>query len=1485
MSRSLWNTRARGRLRRRLCVTAVGGIASLVAAGISLAAGPSGAVPSSASGPVAQPVVIYAPDPTLIGASPAEHSGEVWGYSTADGFQILRYTDESGWQPQPAPEEADGQSLSGFAPAAGPLAGSTTPDGGVAIVGTQVLVRDPDGAFREAPALTTEPSGSEPPAPNALLKPGETLSAPSGEGVLMSAIEQPGDDTGVFLVPHESSSTQVQDSVLFYDGDHDGDSWTREPICEGIDVSPCRAPASGFEVLAIDASSPQNAWLLAKTGSGAEGIVLFQRNTAGPEPVWEQRSLGSSPYAQADPTLEIASTHEHTTARVSALTNGQPLTVTSAGVWVDGQLTVASQSNPIDFTFFYKPGSSGAGGEVAASWCDAPSTLAGACTHDSAEFELPGGAYRSFAWNEGGPYGERVITGLGGGVSLSLHDETFTTLLGIGDSSGAAGAAFSSPENGWLGGEPLTHIAVPELQEPDELQSWPVPFRRPIAAIAEQPGATPGELSAQAIVVGNEGEVAHYIPGQGWTPEALLSSSGVAQTNTNLRGVAWPEPGRAYAVGTGGAMWLWQADTGLWEPDPARPPNLVLANFTGIAFDPSEPTRGYAIGQQGVLLGFGKTWAQEALPPGLEGADFTSIAFAGNEALVSYQIPKLGQSGYSGGLLVNDGSGWTIDEEAASALGGGVPARVAGLPDGGAALATSEGAILERQGGPGTPWQPAPGGSLHGYPAALAAFREGGTLRTVVSLDREGEDENRQFAVDRALQVAPPPGQAPVATEAYPLPAAGYLLRETTDGWKDMEHEDYPDPGHQSAVPGVETGVDWPDQPDAVLALALDPASGQGWAVGGQTGELNANLDDGPQIIDAIQTAGVMRYPADGTPPPGFSSSPEATGTGNATFAIGGDAQCASPCADLSDDQLGPVRWLTNAIERAGETPGVRDFLYTGPHLAPGLGAAGFAREESIYSDLLSTPTVDSGMGVYAAPSETDIDPAGGLASFEAAMGAHAPARTAPPATHLSLKETGAYAFESPASPGGGGAVWVIVLDYSRPSLGEEQQCWLAHQLGQAKEAQMPAIVMGSRELSSPSVIATLATGNPPAGCTFALSEKTGAASAYFYDSPQANRSRVLTVGGAPLPTFGSGTLGYIEISPEIESMKASGFLLAEVQTAKREPGSNRAPVAVRLIPDISELALDATNGVLLRRSAPALFTALARRPQAGMLCTLEGGSCLFQPDPYVPIPSVCEGPECASAIFPEYTFTSSNPEVGSFVEPDPSSTTGTVVLQEAAGKPIPDAHSGLFCAYNPGTTTVTIKAGGLAASEQVTVQGGSVEQPCGTVPLQNPPAPIQRAALPVPVPTPAPAAAQPVHEPLPPPAPPAVPSAHPQPHPVALPPAPFAPAQLFPILPLVPPPPPAAGRPTPPSGTAQVPAQSPVSQTVGVAEHEHEEQSATEMVHHMAMYEPSRRETPLPSWPLGLVLLAVGAGVALRRPRAHPACAVVRTNPDRHSR
>jgi len=91
-------------------------------------------------------------------------------------------------------------------------------------------------------------------------------------------------------------------------------------------------------------------------------------------------------------------------------------------------------------------------------------------------------------------------------------------------------------------------------------------------------------------------------------------------------------------------MWIWRGETGLWEQDPATPLNF-RGNLLGIAFDPNNSARGYAVGQSGVLLSYGKTWQQEpesAIPQPARGANYTSIAFAGSEAIVIYRrlVPR-----------------------------------------------------------------------------------------------------------------------------------------------------------------------------------------------------------------------------------------------------------------------------------------------------------------------------------------------------------------------------------------------------------------------------------------------------------------------------------------------------------------------------------------------------------------------------------------------------------------------------------------------------------------------------------------------------------------------------------------------------------------------------------------------------------------------------------------------------------------------------
>jgi hypothetical protein len=1134
----------------------------------------------------------------------------------------------------------------------------------------------------------------------------------------------------------------------------------------------------------------------------------------------------------------------------------QVLTVTDEGVWIDGERGDAHASA----TMFFRPQGE-TGSAAITSWCT-PSAAANPCENSLPE-GLPITTMRSIAWaNPSAPYGERVIAGLNNGVSLRLDGTTFTRVLALGasaapnDVGGTFGAAFSNPREGWLGQAGLpVHLTL----EPSSsrLTPWPVSFRHTLVAVAPQPGAPVGALSSQALAVGDRSEVARYRPGQGWLPETLLGAS----EEVVLRGVAWPTAERAYAVGDNGQMWLWRSETGLWEQDPATPFNF-RGNLLGVAFDPNNPDRGYAVGESGVLLGYGKTWTQEELPPQVVGASFTSIAFAGSEAIVAYRkLPDPSRNRYVGGLIVNDGSGWRVDEAAAAAVGRNVPEVVAGLPDGGAAFAASgvEPADVFERSGPGAPWQatpvPLPGGR---EPGSLALFREGGALRAIASgsaLDT--------FAVESQTQA--PPGSPPTFIKPYPLAsnAESGVLRQTASGWSDEEH----DLNNAREPVGHYKFWDTPFQPDPISTVLIDPSGTQGWAVGGFVDTEHGGV---------LDTADIDRYPADGVSPVGVGGSAIATVPGDATFAIGGGSQCAAPCADRADAGIGPDVWLSNALARAGTIPGVRAFLYTGPRVTTGetTGPATvgipYSREYGRYAQVLAS----SPLPTYAVASPTDLAGGEGESAFEQSFETFpAPFGTGAPDTEMAsaggARETcggcqSYYAIDSgsPASPGKPATrVRVIVLDNSS-DVGQAQREWLAAELLSARENKEPAIVVGNANLNT-----QIAAGNPNAAAVGQiLTNPTDGASAYFFDAPEENMKQPLRMGPGTLPveTFGSGTLGYVSFEKENagDFVGVSGFLLAQVNFAGYNSETNRAEVSARLIPSIGELALEAQDGTLLRRSQAALFQALARRPRAGNRA--PNTSVSFETDPYIPIPSNCVGTKCNNGLFPEYKFSSSRTDIGNFVKRDLTSADPHAVLLEH-GEPVADPSSGLFCAFNSGTTIVTISAGGLSSSLPVTVQPGSVRRPCGTT-LSSEPSAQQSAeapAAPAPAPAPAgpaPAASSPPPVPLP--APPAaLPAQAPQPTPAAKAPAFFLPLTLnAPVLAFVPPPVPTPARPTPPSGTSAV------TSPVEAAEKEEEHEEATEQVSNQAVAYRAEDHEPTPAYLLGVIALGALAGVGVVR-------------------
>ncbi|HTA15845.1 MAG TPA: hypothetical protein VK781_13400 [Solirubrobacteraceae bacterium] len=1432
---------------------------------------------------------------TILGASPAAQPGETWAYgqlghapteidgnSYADQIALLEYTNAAGWQVAPLPPGQGGEPLSsgtGLPRSLGALGGRVTPAGGLVLL-TQggTVIRDPSGSMRVAPA-----------PPSELLAESESLppqSVSSETPTPYAAIEQSatstsdGPTTGLLIAPYGDGSglPKVELGVLFYDGS----KWAREPI-EGASTSNSgftpESIACGPATSQATESASESCWMLAAYASEARSapnrLSLFRRVPAalGTGFAWKQDEPAGDLLEKGSPLGSAA----------------QMLTVTSQGVWVDFQIKHIG-SVPVSATELVSapaPSSTGGGSErleasSAGTWCYQASPEL-ECSH-SLGASLPS-AYQSYAWpaSTPGEPGTRIIATLATGAMLELSPATggeFAYTPGSGTVvAGTLGSAFDSPQSGWIvqastndgpDAEGVSQLVkVDEAPQGDQLQPMPVPFGRPLLAVAQAPQTTPGDPGAEAIAVGVGGEIGHYVPGIGWRPETLYGASGEQPT---LRGVAWPEPGRAYAVGDAGTMLLWRADTGLWELDPAAPYNFV-GNLSAVAFSPSDPNLGYAVGKQGVLLRYGKTWTQESLPEDLQNVNFTSVTFAGGEAFASYRTYSTnadGRTSESGGVAVQEGTGWHIDPTAATLLGqlpqpeDSVLSKIAGLPDGGV-VAAGPGLVIERD-SPGASWhfsaQPLPEAQ---NVAALAAYRDAsGALRAAVSIDLDsahnpGQVGTNGTAYSEDALPAPEPGRPPSHAGPDPLPDSGYLLIETASGWSDMEHMTI---GTPPAVGRAEPH-DLQVRPDPILALLIDPSGHSGFAVGGQTD----NPGSKPLVEDPFQTAAAMRFGAQEQSSAIDASSPVTATPGLVSFAVGGGAACGSLCADSTNIGLGPDVLLTHALQSAqqisaGSSGNLRGFLYTGERLSTEAaavsgtpeGAEEFNREMARYAQLLGAA---GSLPVHVAASPTDVAAGRGLEPFVAALSGYGP-------------EEGR-AYYSFLSTGTSGNVMVIVLDFSSGSLSAEQQAWLEAKLSEARsQLHVPAIVMGNAALNFKLPDMT-SEGPVPleAGDASTVSEilVRDGASAYLFDYPGVNVQTEVRSGDAHIPAFGSGALGYSAppSTPVGDSLVSSGFLLLEVNAAARNPETGVAPVAARIESNIGQLALNAADGVLLRRSQVALFEALARLPESGRAANGGGGRLLRGPGSYEEIPFNCIGPNCADAVASDYTFSSSKPDIGNFVAHDPTSSNPRQVELGPNRLPVADPRSGLFCAFNSGTTTVSITAGGLTYSEPVTVQGGSVLYPCGTVPLKEPPAAVAPESTLFPSVEPPSLGSSPTSPKIQFAAPP-VPTSPVSPtvHAVQV-----APLLFFPLQPpliavprvIVPPPPPPAARPAPPSGTAQVYQSS-------VAPHdEREEEAAHEHVNSFAVYDNNER-TDLRPWILLLVMIAAGAGVGIRRGR-----------------
>jgi hypothetical protein len=1478
--------------RRRRLGAALVAVLVVVPGTALLVEAPDAVRAQSAAGPVGIETQIGpASHATLLGgAAQGGAPNEAWGFTdaaatipqpkTVDGIelpqtptQIVRYRPDEGWRTVQSPQDERG------APYPGQLGdGRVTARGGLVLTGVDptrpegqravVLARDAVGPTRVLPRPADDVL-----RPGAGSTPTETFSSTVVAGRSL--------DDGRTEAFAGVVGRPLEDGLAHWDGG----AWSREQVCVAADAANTAPDGcsdadtlddsrSGLTAVSVATSEGGSTWLLAQAHADAHrGLVLFERTGTGNDARWRLRDLGVARFA-ADETPADGVTE------VQGLAGGRALTATADGVWIDATF---KQNGTTRSVTLRRTGSG------TRSWCDG-----GLCDGTLGFTFAPTSRSQAFA---GAGDGTRVV---GLGARYATFDGTgwsVSASFGL----GTGGIAFSSLTEGWIGD---VHITTERPASP--LAAWSVPVRRPLTAIASAPGAV-GDVGTPALAVGLEGNVLRYTPGQGWDSEVKLDPGGVARDD--LRGVAWPAADTAYAVGDQGAMWRWRKQTGLWETDPAKPYDFV-GHLTGVAFQPGDPDRGFAVGRDGVLLRYGKSWEPMALPaeaatagPGGGKADLYGVAFAGSQALAA--------AGTSG-VLVEDGAGWSVDPGVTALLarveGGGARVfAVAGLADGGAVAVGStgddKGLVIERDTAGGA-WRFSDQ-ALTGTAIAAAAFRDGGRVRALVSVTNAVWPTTADLQIPAADPALPTPRR-----ESFSVPAEGYLVRETAAGWRDEERTKLSSPTIERAR-----------KSDPNLALLAD-AGGRGWAVGGWNGAADlTGHGTADAAVPEAQTASVSRYD-----PAGPQSSANVTlatpdlPAGRARLLVGGHAACLDACADLAPIDTAADRTLSRAGQLANQlgaaAQGPRAFVYTGGRVAT--AGAATASEEARFASLLA------GNALPTFPTVSAGDAAGGSSSaFEGVFaGAVAPFGQSPAAVGTTPVAIGA-----PAAPGrarthyavdvatGDGPVRLVVIDNAGGSLAardgvgnpvEDQASWLTAVLADAKARGIAVVVSGNRSLNSSETGAATDAGR------VAALLRDGGASAYVYDGQGEQRRGAIPFGaGSTIPSFASGTLGYRSIA-DTEGRGVPGLLLLELDLGSRDAASNRAPAAVRLIPVLDDLAIDAVDGRLLNRSQPALFQGLGRRPRAGSAWSETGTGNGGAADPYVTLPSPICGPvtraACAATrIDPEVTFHSSDPDIADFVRIDPTSTNPRKpYVDPATDKPVADATSGLVCPFNAGTTTISISSGGLTYRTTITVRDGSVLRPCGTVPLNAarfpaasassgapsaPPAPnappaTQNPTVDVPVPVPAPPLA-------PAPAPPATPAAvapaptprtptpTPTPRPAAATPVVPGPAYIAPILnpPLAVPPPPAAASPAPPPGTSGASINVPVSQPVTQAERQRDEEVAEESSKAYARYEPgaapNRTTGPGPEvLVIAIVLLAAaGGGTAMgtRRRRQHP--------------
>jgi photosystem II stability/assembly factor-like uncharacterized protein len=1089
-----------------------------------------------------------------------------------------------------------------------------------------------------------------------------------------------------------------------------------------------------WELSKIAAATAHEAWAVG--GAGAAVLILH-----GTDAGWSRVTTGTDLFDHDGPR-KIGDT-------VVASTRAVGVDATADGAWLGGTIAPVDASTSLNDPagdptrpFILSLSRSGtvksycpdryamtSDGVATQAMCDEPFPLSSFGIADVKVLpnggEIFAGGLGLFHFRHGSWFREPDPIGYVSSVSFATAREGW--IAGPGDAFGAGGSFSTIGTIGHWTTRPQTpHMA-----------RWPQPhtdvanyLTQPLEAVATAPDG-----SGAALAVGRGAAAMLYRPKVGWDS---LPVTGIH----SFHAVAWPEAGRAWAVGGRGSIYTWEGS--VWRQDPADR-LLTTGSLFGLAF--SSPGRGYAVGASGTILAYdGHRWSVDPASRRVTDSDLSAIAAAGREFVAV---------GADGTILETLDGVWHRVAGLAGLLdrGGQLPAlyAVAGLPDGTALVGGELSTLLRRDGDTGS-WRIDREGSRvppEGTILALSARTRGPVIDIIASLT----NEVLKYSGER------------------PAPSSGFVLHSTSAGWEDVDF---------TTRYTIYAGFDASAALDPVLALASDGSGA--WGVGG----VAPGNDDGSGHAQAYPTSAIYRVEPGGDPRPALDSSDLAVNPAgsNVSFAFFGESGCGlglcSPTmgtgarADVVASQIreeinaashlsaGPRFAMFGGGMRRGGIP--EEFGEFGRH-ADGFDVPMFAalgsRDLFRGLDAGSLNGATSGTGVDV---QTDVTPSSSFyeRSFAGRPAPWGSAQSKAGFVPISARSASGgrthYAFDY--APAGDALLRVVVLDDSSSGRlndantqnpPEDQTQWAKDVLEDAQNRSIPSVIVMNRPPGNP---LDVLTPRDVSVSTFLTALAQYQPSAVFTSYFRENAVELLDIGTVKLPIYIFGGGGApLEAKPGTERDKPQppdpffGFYhswqLVSVDLAQRD--GNRAAVTVQSYPVVDTVSIHAVDGVHVRGGQTLRFTGTGHVPDGGSPDPLQSRASLIPFDfknrgACPPDPLRGNLPRCIATgnVGPAFRYESSNPQVGYFVRPDRYNE--RLPELDAAGVPIPDASSGLFCAIGAGSTYVSVVSGFHRARALVTVTGGFGS--CVKQPVVEPPQP--------PLPEPQPPLAKPApHIPL----------------------------------------------------------------------------------------------------------------------------------------